>query len=436
MTAFLQFTQSSKLSSVFNYLLLLFLPTQLGKHFWPQFAFIFGQRIDYLSPTLYATDLIAFFCIFFGLRKKRINYNLIFKIAIIFLFLATGVFISRNPYEGWLKLVKLLEFILLGFVLKDFFSKSNMVPLTIVFSIGVVFESLLSFWQFSNQGSIGSFFYFLGERTFNGTSPGIANAVINNTLVLRPYGTFSHPNVLAGYLLIFSIFILFTLPKITFLRRRLIMLLAITIATLAIFLTLSRLVILLWILTLFVKSGIFLKKNKKFLLISFLMVSSSFLLLLKLEILQKVYFRFSSLTFLDESFHLRIALVNKSFQIIKANILFGVGFGNFFNALSLYPSNQDRVLLIQPVHNVFLIILSETGIIGIFFLFWFLFKTFKEVLKNKDNQSLKMILLIIVVLISMLDHYLFTLQQGQLLLVIALAFCRSEEKPKFATIQK
>src|SRR4051812_29891213 len=45
-------------SSLLYFLLLLLLPTQLGKHFWPPFAFVHGLRIDYLSPTVYLTDLL------------------------------------------------------------------------------------------------------------------------------------------------------------------------------------------------------------------------------------------------------------------------------------------------------------------------------------------------------------------------------------------
>ena len=54
-----------KLLSNFNnlhrwlfYLLLLLIPTQLGYHFWPDFAFVNGIRVDYLAPTIYLTDLL------------------------------------------------------------------------------------------------------------------------------------------------------------------------------------------------------------------------------------------------------------------------------------------------------------------------------------------------------------------------------------------
>src|SRR3989344_9415701 len=62
--------------SLFFYLLILFLPTQLGRHFWPNFSFVSGIRIDYLSPTLYATDifilLIFVFWLFGVCHRERI----------------------------------------------------------------------------------------------------------------------------------------------------------------------------------------------------------------------------------------------------------------------------------------------------------------------------------------------------------------------------
>ena len=57
-TGFWLLNRKINLSAIFFYLLILFLPTQLGKHFWPNFSYVYGVRIDYLSPTLYFTDIL------------------------------------------------------------------------------------------------------------------------------------------------------------------------------------------------------------------------------------------------------------------------------------------------------------------------------------------------------------------------------------------
>ena len=46
-----------KLYQLLFSLLILLLPTQLGRHFWPSYSFVFGLKVDYLSPTLYLTDI-------------------------------------------------------------------------------------------------------------------------------------------------------------------------------------------------------------------------------------------------------------------------------------------------------------------------------------------------------------------------------------------
>src|SRR3989344_6346282 len=67
----------SKLKRVENVLLfltILFLPTQLGRHFWPEFSFIYSLPIDYLSPTLYLWDLlVVLLWTVFLLQGKHIN---------------------------------------------------------------------------------------------------------------------------------------------------------------------------------------------------------------------------------------------------------------------------------------------------------------------------------------------------------------------------
>src|SRR3989338_9410931 len=79
-TGFLLFARSSKIENALFFLTLLFLPTQLGRHFWPSFSYILGIRTDYLSPTLYLTDiLILLLFIFFIASLKLRPFPSIFK---------------------------------------------------------------------------------------------------------------------------------------------------------------------------------------------------------------------------------------------------------------------------------------------------------------------------------------------------------------------
>ena len=46
------------LEKILLFLFVLLIPTQLGKHFWPEWSRVVGIRVDYLSPTLYFLDLV------------------------------------------------------------------------------------------------------------------------------------------------------------------------------------------------------------------------------------------------------------------------------------------------------------------------------------------------------------------------------------------
>src|SRR5215469_9265549 len=59
----------NKIESLLLSLFFLLLPTQLGKHSWPDFSYVSGIRIDYLSPIIYVTDVILVLLLgFFAFR--------------------------------------------------------------------------------------------------------------------------------------------------------------------------------------------------------------------------------------------------------------------------------------------------------------------------------------------------------------------------------
>src|SRR6266704_5882454 len=95
------------------YSLILLLPTQFGKHFWPDFTIVSGIRIDYLSPITYVTDLLItlLFCVFlvqtfqnlskfkikdprFNIQRKSKRWYLI-GISIALFFINNILFSSR-----------------------------------------------------------------------------------------------------------------------------------------------------------------------------------------------------------------------------------------------------------------------------------------------------------------------------------------------------
>ncbi len=141
-----------------------------------------------------------------------------------------------------------------------------------------------------------------------------------------------------------------------------------------------------------------------------------------------IFVRFTSVFTYDSLAILRRQELSEyAVSIFIQNPFFGVGLNNFINSLSL-----DRVLVgtsrfLQPVHNIFLLILAETGILGLLGLLWLLWMAIWENLKNTDRFS-KVLLgnLFMIIFLGFFDHYFLTLPQGQrlLFLILGLSFLK------------
>ena len=426
-TGSLLFAQSSKIENALFFLTLLFLPTQLGRHFWPSFSYILGIRIDYISPTIYLTDILIFLLFIFFITNLQIKYlkklfkkfswlsiNLLFLITFLFL----GVIFSKSPLAGFYGLFKFFEFIFFGVYTTRFVTKINFKKILFVFSVAIIFEAILSAAQYFKHSSLGGFFYFFGERTFNGQTPGVANASVNGELILRPYGTFSHPNVLGGYLLIGMTIILFSLGSTKKQLGKILYAISLIGGTLALILTFSRVAILLWLIIIFIflisRAGKnFLKKNTALFLIFISVVVS-------LIFYTPIISRFSNLSLYDESFSQREELLKSSFTIIKAHPFFGTGLNNFLIELAQVKKTNNVIFYLQPVHNAFLLVAAQAGIPGLIYFIVFLAKTFKKAFLKRDLINYKIIIFLSILILGSLDHYFLTIQQGQLLLSFVL----------------
>jgi len=419
------------------YLLILFLPTQLGKHFWPEFSFIKGVRVDYPVSTLYFTDiLILLLFLSWAFPELRIkNYELRIKSALkywkiftLLIFIFVGILLSKSPQAGFYGLVKFLEFSFLGFYVAKNISRLRLENILLIFSIGIIFESLLSISQYLNHGSLQGIFYFFGERFFTSLTPGIANASLGGELFLRPYGTFPHPNVLAGYLVIAMTLISSKFKVKSSKLRKMFYFASIILGTVALFLTLSRVAIILWVLIL----SFFLIRTFIIHHLSFIILT--FVCLLLLGLVTPLGTRFTGIRLTDESIVQRENLIQSSIAMIKDDPLFGVGLNNFLVNLPSYQRPHTPLFYLQPVHNIYLLILTQTGIVGLVFFVWFIYKTYGRIndkgLRIKEVQPFIIYPLSLILILGMFDHYFLTLQQGQLLFAFILGLCWCEKPLK------
>ena len=299
----------------------------------------------------------------------------------------------------------------------------------------MLFESILAILQYINQGSLNGIFYFFGERAFTGSTPGIANASINGTLVLRPYATFPHPNVLAAYLLVSMVLIWNFVLKNKGIYFQVLGALSLFMGSIALLLTFSRVVILLWVLLIawvLIKNlrGRLVTVHTKIVVLCIAGICVLGVSLLPLS--QQVISRLAQTSLSDESVAERVELLIASWKMIQMNPIIGVGIDNFIPSLAPLQKPMPLGLYLQPVHNIIVLVLAETGIIGLVLFLWLFMLTVLRVRKQTDEiRGMLLLLLLIIFITGMFDHYWLTLQQGQLLLAAILGFCWVTSKKSF-----
>lgn len=399
-------------------LLVLLLPVNLARHFFFDFAYVDGILVDYLIPTVYLTDILIWgllgFWAFRAFRDFRgFSVRNSFVLCLGFLLVASfSVFRAVNQPAAVYKWLKLLEYVLFAlYVSKHVDLKKDWARIVTLLSVGVIFESVLTIAQWFNQGSIFGYWFF-GENRYTAATPGIAILDLAGIRKVRPYGTFPHPNVLGGYLAISVPWIFYeiisqarkakregqncsaklkTFYMVTFIW-----------GTVSLYLSFSRSAWFVGALGLLLTSGLSWRRG----LASFLLAPFSSLLT-TLSVVRRAELNWIAL------------------QMIKDNPLLGVGLNNFTVMMDEYGRISGWARFLQPVHNIYLLIASEIGLLGLLIFLGLLVFAFDLLLKNR--KFLLLISLTQIVLLGLADHYLWTIQQGSLLFwfILGLVFSRS-----------
>ena len=416
------------LHQLFFYLTILLLPTQLGLHGWPDWALVLGRRIDYLSPTLFLTDItcIATLLMWIGFPHKTIKtlpWMLSWKtIALAFgmlVYIASNIFFSASPYVVIFRWLKVLEFVLFGYYIIQ--TKPSFGVTSLVITVSMMYSSLIAIMQFVFQHSIGGIFWYLGERSFDVSTAGIARVdwcwltATNCMELLRPYATFPHPNVLAGFLAITICISLWQLLShhIGNKKIRIWYWITISVSCIALILTFSRGVWLMSIIAILTMLGVLYKKT--------VTQTLSWIFLISLTCIIMALPYFLSLMKQSESVSMRNELALAALAMWKSYPLIGVGFNAFLIHLpTVLPARY--LFFLQPPHSIYLLMLSELGIIGVGSIGWFIYALIKKLLRLPNKFPL--IILLLYGLLGTIDHYPVTLQQGQLLttFVVTLSF--------------
>ena len=365
--------------------------------------YVSGIATNYLIPTISILDLglvlsIASYVYEFGWKCIKV---LLHSYSIWIVLFAGYLLFSTILNSSLLTLLNggrlILGFVCLILVINFFkLQKHKDIWKYLLFVLlgSVIVQGIIGVLQFKTGSSLG--LGMLGESQIVSGMQGSSFVTLNNEVFLRAYGTFPHPNILGGYLVMCLLVSLFVYMKKDFKWKWVAIVLGIVSSIFVVF-TFSRicmvLELIIWLVFVFFK--FIFKKNS--------LCSFSFGLLVE---------RFLNLiSGGDTSWSDRVNLMRSSFEVIKDNWLMGIGLGRFTKGMeNNVPLTSNGVMLIQPVHNVPLLMVSELGIVGTL-LYCLLLGSI--LLKNVKRMGwFKGLVIFVIVVIGCFDHYLLSLPQG------------------------
>ncbi|MBI2676426.1 MAG: O-antigen ligase family protein [Candidatus Yanofskybacteria bacterium] len=420
-----------KIEKIVFYLFIFCIPFQTRVILWklsPK-----GDFNEWTSVFIYGTDLLILLLFLFWSLKKFpslvkpdfADFSLIFFVAISgFSVLAAG-----NKSLSLYNFLKILEFLFLFYYFR-FALKSLLKPahvLILVIASGL-FQSVLAIAQSFFQHSLG--LKMLGESILKTNFNGVAVVLFGDEKFLRAYGTLPHPNILAAWLFvaIFAFYFWYLYEKKD---RPLWTVFLIYVSTLLAFLlTFSRVIIGLWVVGLAIKlafvslkrksypiSSIF-KKRVFFLAAVSCLVVLVFSFLLWPQVSSRISLSEKDLAVSERIFYNKLA----GAEAVSKPIL-GLGTGQFVRHM-LASFNFDKNYLYQPVHNIYLLIAAETGFFGLAAFLAFVFFLIRHYTKKTKLKMLYQLSFLIffssILVIGLFDHFLWTIQQGQIMLWLAL----------------
>lgn len=376
--------------------------TQWGLHFWPNAALVYGIRVDYLSPTLYFLDALILCYLGLAFRSLRDFRQVIGTFAGLFPVLITNLIFSQNPLATLSWSLHLLLCVLFIFSLpKNYFLNSRFFTTPLL--LALLFQTLLALTQVIIGHSVGGLLYYFGERMVSVGSPNIASASFMGQVVLRAYGTFSHPNILAGWSVIILLIILQLALEFRSSRdfrrarlaaRQVIGTFAIILTTLIVFLTQSRAAAL-SLFGVIIPFCVLKNLRAKIIYVSTLLLCF-FVLLPHLTPSRS-----------DLSLSERLDLQTVSTRVIAAYPVFGSGAQS---SITTYPLVSPTTRLLQPDHDSLTLLLSWFGIFGVLAM----------VYAVRSHRALLIYFLLPLAPLLLLDHYLPTSPQGIFILLLYL----------------
>jgi len=293
------------------------------------------------------------------------------------------------------------------------------------FTAGGVLQALLAIFQFATQSTFAmEWLGIAAHPIYTGGTAVIEGANIGRWL--RAYGGLSHPNMLGGYLsfVIITVISVFSVRDWDFEYKKLIIILVLMILVTGVFVSFSRSAWLVTIVTLLFSSFhvLFHDKGHSQEVVDSVIVSTSLFIILAVVSLPLVQTRLAASSTTElKSISQRAVGLDRAVEILDKNSVLGVGAGNYTAALISKLPNEPGWFY-QPVHNAFLLILIEFGVVGVLLLLsiaisWYYFMFYRKEVHPDDVFYLSLIIFAIFIL-GNLDHYLASSFVGIMILAV------------------
>lgn len=400
-------------------------------------AYIAGLRIDYLIPKLYLSWLLTVIIIVLS-EKKRFNLqNFSMVLAHIknntILFLLSGSllihqFFTDRPASAVIHFIWLIT---IGFLVWSLATqRAAKTSITLGSWLSLALQLFVGWWQLLHQHSLAPY-YWLGETNLTNWF-GITRGMWLGREVILPYGTTAHPNILAN-----TVVVLWWLGWLD-MRKELrsfewkngtaqlkllgwilltLLSLGLIIASQSLSALLAAGFALILALTTYFKPTI---SKKLLFIIAWLAISAVILTPIALLQLQPVAAHLAN----SLSWSRRNELFSHAITTLLQHPLWGTGFTQSIIPTSRVGGTSEIVRFVQPVHNVFWLVIVEGGVVGVLGILLIFRKLLRRVPKLVRTASLGWLLLIPA---AALDHFWFSQWPGILLAGILLSLSHRDD---------
>lgn len=415
----------SKIAQFFLYLWLLIWPWQtkliLRSADSPYLEISFFLSLGLLLVPIIIWSYSIFESDYWRFKKGMTNPKWWVGLIIFELVTFASIFWADDKLLALYRYLILVYGILLFYIIKN----SELVKIKLVvryFLIGLIPSALLAIWQFFTQSTIAT--KYLGLAYHSASVLGDAVIESGGSRYLRAYGSFDHPNILGGLMVLGILLVLyFSLQKEIKRNERLFYLITLAIFYLALLVSFSRAAWLGFIVSapfiLFYawRRGRFQKKLIGLFIFLTLGISLAFvvpninLFLARAQTDNRLEMK---------SVSERELYLEQAKTIIKQQPILGTGASNYILDVQKNIPKQPTWYY-QPVHNYWLLIWAELGIFGLVGVIIFWFSLFRISLK----KNLWLFILTLFVF-SLLDHWLWTQTLGILVFFVIMGVIFNE----------